>query len=239
MPIPTIHPATLRHQIESVGYAVLPSVFTDAELARMRALLDAEHAASGVPSLAGWGYGCHPLIGRIPEFSQYIRHPTLVAAFAAVFGEPVRLAHSGARLASHESLSYIDWHHHYGWSDTTALATRQRCERILFNLYLDGSDPGIGSLVVHPRRLNDPLDRLHAPADAAWPGQTDVVLAPGQAVVFDTALWHSARAGTTPGRRRLWGGHIMPLSDRRPHVEDNGAETLCMRPLPELQTISV
>ncbi len=218
---PTASLGTLREQIERRGYAALPALYDADELARMRALIDHDHALHGSPDLAGWGHPIHPLLTRIPDFAPYYRHPALVAALEDVLGGPVRLAHSGARLSSDRSAASIGWHHHYFWP-IEEVPARARCARILVNVYVDGTDDLAGPLQVLPRRLTDGCAAA-APADQGdWPGQELVRVAPGSAVIFDTALWHSARRGARAGHRRLWGGHFQLLSDRRAHGEDNG-----------------
>jgi ectoine hydroxylase-related dioxygenase (phytanoyl-CoA dioxygenase family) len=59
----------------------------------------------------------------------------------------------------------------------------------------------------------------------AWPGEVEVLLPPGSVAIFDTTLWHSAKAGTQPGLRRLFGAHYQGWSETRVHGEDNACDS--------------
>ena len=81
----------------------------------------------------------------------------------------------------------------------------------------------IGPLIVLPRGLNDPIDPKGDVAKK-WEGQIEVVVPPGSAVIFDTALWHCSKRGSSSELRHLWGGHYQGWSNPTPHPEDNTAE---------------
>lgn len=98
----------------------------------------------------------------------------------------------------------------------------QRPRRLLFGWYLDGTDGGNGALVVLPRRFDDRLAPAGPDCTTPWPGEVDVLLPPGSAVVFTTDLWHAAKqpAAGAP-RRYLMGAHVQARSDSTPHPEDH------------------
>jgi hypothetical protein len=208
--------------VAEVGFVVVPALFDEPELSRMRALIDDVHRRRGSPPLEGFGMAIHPLLDHAPGMLGFFRHPTFVAVAEAILGASVRLAHSGSRLASEASSESIGWHHHYSWP-LDGVARRAACERLLVNVYVDGSDDDTGPLIVLPRALQDAMDQPLADTHVDWPGQQVVRCPPGSAVFFDTALWHTAKRGARPGSRRLWGGHLQRLDDPRPHPEDNGA----------------
>lgn len=215
-----LHRADVRHELEERGFTALRAVFSPAECAEMRRLLDAHHTAVGAPALLDFGLGIHPLVDQVPEMAVFYRHPAIQATAQEILGGPVVLAHTGARLADERSVGVLNWHHHYGWP-VGGLARRRRLERLLVGVYVDGSTPESGCLVALPRRMNDPLDPPLPGLQCDWPGQVEVHAPPGSIVFFDTALWHGARRGTRPGRRRLWGAHIQRADDPREHLEDN------------------
>lgn len=66
-------------------------------------------------------------------------------------------------------------------------------DRVLCNVYLDGSNDDDGPLVVSPRRLTDPWAPASLERQGDRPGQEVVYCPPGSAIVFDTGLFHSAR----------------------------------------------
>ena len=95
-------------------------------------------------------------------------------------------------------------------------------DRLLCNVYVDGSTDENGPLVVWPRRLADPWAPPTLQQDGDWEGQTVVRMPPGSAVVFDQALFHSARPPTARSvRRYIFGGHYTGWHNRRRHREDN------------------
>ncbi len=123
-------------------------------------------------------------------------------------------------MSSEVSEPTINWHDHYSW-DPKGVAGRERIERVLFGCYVNGSTPGSGPLVVYPRRFDEPAVRPHVNDFGDWPGQVVVEAPPGSAVIFDTALWHTARRGSEPGFRYLWGAHVQGWHSPKPHPEDN------------------
>ena len=142
--------------------------------------------------------------------------------------DDVNLAHSGALLMD-ETREFCRWHNHDG-EDLDAAATwslgRSKAlgfvDRLLCNVYVDGSTDENGPLVVWPRKLADPWAPPTLQQDGDWEGQTVVRMPPGSAVVFDQALFHSARPPTARSvRRYIFGGHYTGWHNRRRHREDN------------------
>jgi hypothetical protein len=78
-----------------------------------------------------------------------------------------------------------------------------------------------------PRHFDDALGPLTGGSIDDWPGQVEIALCPGSAVVIDSALYHTAKRGTAAGIRYLWGGHFQGWSDSRAHGEDQ--EMDCLR----------
>lgn len=221
-------PADAARQVDSRGFCVLPGLFSSTDCDRMTRLLRGHWERVGRPPLRGFGLAIHPLLQHVPEMAPFYATPALVEALAAVLRDDVRVAHTGARLANEESSASIGWHEHYAW-EKAGVATRTRPERVLFNCYLHGSTAAAGPLVVMPRRLNDPIEPASADPHAAWPGEVVVEAPPGSVVIFDTALYHTARRGQQSGDRYLWGAHCQGRSNPRPHPEDNRADAPLLR----------
>jgi ectoine hydroxylase-related dioxygenase (phytanoyl-CoA dioxygenase family) len=207
-------------QLNSTGSCVLEKVFDASECAKMRAILGGYYQRLGSPELKEFGIGIHPLIPRMPEFKAWLMHPLIFDVLTMLLGEPAKLLHGGARLSDGKSAKAIGWHNHYSW-DESKIPARQRCERILCGIYVDGSTRESGPLTVMPRKYNDPLGPPPENFDGFIPGEAAVDAPPGSVVVFDTALWHRAHRGTEPGMRHLFGGHYQAVTDMRPHPEDN------------------
>lgn len=205
------------------GYHVLPAVFTRGECDRMTAMFDALWETRGRPAMTDFGMAVHPLLQHIPEMAEFIAHPAVLDALAAILDDQPRLMHSGARVSDETSSERIGWHDHYEW-DPAGVTTRTRIERVLFGCYPRGLSAGTGPLVVVPRKMNDPLQKCPVGANDFWPGEVAVEAPEGSVVIFDTALFHAARRGKNPGRRYLWGTHCQGVRETRKHREDNSSE---------------
>ncbi|MFA5964516.1 MAG: hypothetical protein WC804_10920 [Sphingomonas sp.] len=209
-----------RGQLSYHGFCVLTGIFDPAETERMRAMLDEFGRKANFKDLRGRGVGIHPLLEKIPGFLAFLCDPRLLSAMEQLLGAPVRLMKSGARMSDHHCDAQLAlWHNHFHW-DPGLLLHRRRVERVLAVIYIDGSGPDLPAyFVAWPRSLNDPL--------RSCPDQTaeveTVAMQPGDVVVFDTALWHSAWRGTGIGRRRIAGGHYQLAICDRPHPDDDGS----------------
>lgn len=207
-------------EVYEYGYCILPSLFSERDLEKMRSIMDAYWESLGSPPLPGFGIGIHPLLEKVPDITPYFVRQEFVDVIGAVLRDKVRLVHTGARISDETSAANIGWHNHYSW-DPSGIPGRTKIERVLGGVYIDGSTPASGCLLALPRAYNDPLSEPPAASQDDWPGQVAVDAPPGAGLVFDTALWHSAVRGNAVGRRRLIGAHYQGWSDPRPHPEDN------------------
>ena len=206
------------------GYCVLESVYDDRECGQMRTIFkqlceDKNGFSSKQPTIS-----FHPLLEWGPQMAPFFAKPVVVDAMAEVFQDDVRLAHSGAAVFNNALVeeTLTDWHIHYAWEIPPTGLRRENPERLLCNIYVDGSSSHIGPLIVLPRGLNDSIDPK-GDVEAAWEGQIEIVVPPGSAVIFDTAVWHCSKRGSSSELRHLWGGHYQGWSNSTPHPEDNTA----------------
>ena len=206
------------------GYCVLESVYDEHECEQMRAIFkqlcdDKNGFSSEQPTI-----GFHPLLELGPKTAPFFAKAVVVDAMAEVFQDDVRLAHSGAAVFNNALVeeTLTRWHVHYAWEIPPAGLQRGNPERVLCNIYVDGSSSHIGPLIVLPRRLNDSVDPK-GDVGEKWDGQAEVVVPPGSAVIFDTAVWHCSKRGSSSELRHLWGGHYQGWSNPTPHPEDNTA----------------
>ena len=210
--------------VNTRGFCVIEEAYDEDECARMRAILDMAMAKRQPPSKEAPLVQSHPLFEFAPELAPYFAKPSVVDAMAEVLQDHVRLAHNGGGIFSnaHAGEHFTSWHYHYGWERPEGGLDRDCPERILCNVYVDGSDESIGPLVVLPRGLNDPVEPQGEESEH-WEGEELAVVLPGSAVIFDTCLWHCSRRGTSAMPRHLWGGHYQGWGHDRPHGEDNDA----------------
>ncbi len=191
----------------------------------MRRLLDKHWESMGKPPMTGFGVGIHPLLPVLPDLAPFFAYEPAIQTMAQLFNDTPRLVHAGARLSDLSSSSAIGWHHHYNNWDASLIPARTYCERVLYAVYVDGSNDDAGPLVVLPRKYNEPLQTPPGPINEDWPGQIIVNLPPGSGIIFDTALWHTAKRGSADSIRHLFGTHFQAWSDPRSHREDNLIDT--------------
>ncbi|MBA2479432.1 MAG: hypothetical protein H0V44_02120 [Planctomycetes bacterium] len=217
--------------IHERGYVVLERVYDERELTDIHAIMRDAWQRAGAPRPGGhFGFIMHPLFAAAPDMAAYVPRPRVIGLLAELFGEQPRLAHNGG-LMSDVSRSFTPWHYHRSDACDDALvwdlARRDRPERItrvLANVYVDGSTPERGELLVSPRRFDDPLAPSDVDRDREWSCQEVVRCAPGSIVVFDQSLFHAARPARTDAPRRIFGGHYQGWSESPPHREDNAAD---------------
>ena len=102
-----------------------------------------------------------------------------------VLQDDVRLSHSGAAVFdnAHTNPNLTNWHVHYAWDIPDGGLQREISERILCNIYVDGSSLDVGPLIVLPRQLNESVDGKDD-VSVDWEGQDVVEVPPGAAVIL-------------------------------------------------------
>lgn len=209
-------------ELYAQGFTFLPALYSPAECAQMRRIMDDFWQSQGSPSLAdsAFGFTIHPMMARVPDMAPFLDRPATIEILSGALQDEARLAHLGARISGAQSVPRLPWHNHYAW-DAGHLPQRTRIERLLIGIYVDGTQAEVGPFIALPRRVNDPLGAPHGAPDEAWPGETQAEMPCGSLAIFDTALWHAAARGTGQTARRLWGAHFQGWNDARTHPEDN------------------
>ena len=212
-------------EVTEHGFCALEAVYTTDECEQMRGILDAACRQSGGFSEDRPGISFHPLFQFAPELVPLFAKPIVVETIAHVLEDDVRLVHNGGSVFAREfSGQYLTrWHQHYNWDIPEGGLQRDHPERVVCNVYVDGSNEEVGPLVVLPRHVNDPVRPFGEPEES-WPGESVVPIPPGTAIIFDTALWHCSRRGTRLPIRHLWGGCYQGWHFDKPHHEDNSAD---------------
>lgn len=203
------------------GFCCYEGVLDAREQDQIRAAMDNYWQAQGGGGIGNeFGFGINPLLPAIPELAQFLAHPLIVETLRELFDDEVHLVHAGARMSNQSSGPRIGWHNHYSW-DASEVPNRARPTRALAGIYVDGTQPQVGPLIALPRRVEEPIGEPRGAGLEAWPGEVEVIMAPGSIAIFDTTLWHAAKAGTKPGMRRLFGAHYQGWQNPRSHPEDN------------------
>ncbi|MBI4530511.1 MAG: phytanoyl-CoA dioxygenase family protein [Candidatus Latescibacteria bacterium] len=213
-------------EVNERGYCILEAVYNEDECQRMRVALESlcDERGGLTPDIAHRTF--HPFLPLRPEMGPFFAKVEVVETITEVLQDDVRFAHSGGRVSGEYPKPFMmPWHNHYSWEIPPGGLNRSKPERIICNIYVDGSTPEVGQLVVLPRSLNDPIDQPFQDQWVDWPGQTVVYAPPGSVVIFDTALWHTAKRGNRPGYRHLCGGHYQGWHNTKPHHEDNNSDS--------------
>jgi hypothetical protein len=216
----------LARQVYEQGYCVMEGVYSAQECVEMEDVLVDAWRRDERDTMGGvFGSVFHPLLKYAPDMAPFYDRPDVVSVIGEVLQDDVCLAHSGALLAD-ETRQFCGWHVHLNgdqynrWEPKPDDYGRQ-VERVLGNVYVHGSNETTGELLVYPRRVTDPWDAPHDELSTEWDDQDVLTCPPGSVVIFDTALWHAARAPSQPCRRFLWGAHYSRMGDPKPHREDN------------------
>jgi hypothetical protein len=217
-----------RDELHEQGYALLPAVYAQDELVALRAALDAATPADADVD-GPFGHILHPLLAHAPALGPALVEgggACVLAALAEIFPRGFRLTHTGG-LISGGARPFTPWHCHVPQlMDDPAiwdLHRRQRgrgIRRALTLTYVDGSLPALGTLVVIPRRADDPLAPPALERTGPWPGQRAIVAPPGSVVILDSQVFHAALPAAGHGRRRIFGGHWQDAEDPTAHRED-------------------
>ncbi len=160
---------------------------------------------------------------RLPGMTRILRHPGLLALLQAALGPELEIELSAAIL-SDQTRPFFFWHNHVGGIDGEDFRGRDdlrfaRTERVAITTYLAPLDDAHGVMLLHPRRLADPIAPPYTPGRAHWEGEVEQRCPAGTTVVLDQATWHAVtpmqitaqrafvsffvrRAGLPPTRRR-------------------------------------
>lgn len=216
--------------IHERGYVVLEAEYSERELVEIRSLMRDAWLRAGGPRAGGaFGFVMHPLLASAPEMARFFSRPRVLSLLAELFGEQPRLVHNGG-LWSDSSRHFTPWHYHRSSQDEALVWDLGRSERperitrVLANVYVDGSTPELGELLVSPRGVGDTLAPPELGRDHEWKRQEVVRCPPGSVVIFDQSLFHAARPARTDAPRRIFGGHYQGWSEPQPHREDNAGD---------------
>ncbi|HYF51386.1 MAG TPA: hypothetical protein VEJ63_18370 [Planctomycetota bacterium] len=223
-------PEVYRSQVEQRGYTILEAAYSSAECRHIRDIFESAWRRAECRSRGGrFGFVMHPLLRYAPEMAPFYARRDVISVLREVLGDEVRLAHSGG-LFSDESRQFTEWHYHRTdmgsdkvW-DLKRTEPPARVERVLANVYVDGSNPDVGELLLYPRRISDPLAPPTLARTGDWPNQIVVTCPPGSIVIFDQHVFHAARPSRGACARRIFGGHYQGWSNPAPHREDNASD---------------
>lgn len=169
------------------------------------------------------GMTCAGILERIPELTQVLLTPELLALFTELLGPGFELEF-GAGVISDATRGFFFWHHHVGGIDAedmrgAAYPSFDRVERLGFTLYATPLDDAHGVMLVSPRGVGQSTAPAHPPGREPWPGATQVRASVGSVIVFEQGTWHAVTPMTCAGQRCFFGffvrrGGLAPTARR-------------------------
>lgn len=172
------------------GYLHVPGVLEAERLARVRTAFDAASKAGGRKRI--WQ---ETLLG-IPEFLDLLEHPPLMDPLRSLFGDQLQLLSYDLLYQGPNSQSRpYTWHRDFVFPGDEPLAVNAI-------LYLDDMTDERGPTLVvpgtHRGKEVPPAEKIHEPL----PGQVKAYAGAGDAVLINSAIWHSGGRNQTDGERR-------------------------------------
>ncbi len=207
-------------QIRERGFATFENAFSPADVAFFRAEIAKAYAALGSPKtfarpplepaagveISVVGLVFHRLGLHVPSIAPRVLSPAIVGVARGVLGDDMHLEYTCA-VVNADDRPFFPWHAHVGGVDNVvyrknAIFPRfEQSERLTMLLYLDDLTDETGTLLVHPRRIEDPTTPPFDPKLESWDGQVELRCRSGTVVVMDQCVWHAARAKHSPGLR--------------------------------------
>ncbi len=198
----------LRTEFDERGFVVLPGVLdlpTVDQLARQIALDDQDERAAGLHPRAILNR--HNLIELHDCYLNLVDHPALVAWAAAVLGWNIQLHHTQLVVAPPAPEGSPPGA--YGWHqdnnrmnlDMETPAPHPRVSLKFGLIISDATVSGAANLMVLPGThvAARPANDLGRDPE----GAVEIIGRPGDAVIFDRRLWHSATVNTSSHRRSM------------------------------------
>jgi len=209
-PMSELEASNVTRSLRDSGFAVMQGLYDSSRVDRLRAAVGRVYAEAGSPTpydsdvrwlgtnlqLTTTGFVVHKLLGFAPELQQGVLHPTAVEAVRGLLSDEMHLEMVGAVVANH-TRPFFEWHMHVGGIDDERYRRRgwaptfARAERVAMLVYLDEMGPGTGQLLVHPRKVTDPLEPPFPRHETHWPGQTTVSGPAGTVVLMEQGTWHA------------------------------------------------
>lgn len=192
-----------RFELEVFGFTVLPAVLSEAQAARLRAILDAADEAVGVDYVYDEAYA--RLVPNLPaladEFLPLIDHPQVLAVLEGVLGRDIVLGSMNARIVRpgdpQQGLH----------SDIPAVHRRLIGAPVMIQAtwMLDAFTPDNGATRLVPGSHR--AESAYPPKDREIP----YIVAPtgpaGSVLLFNGQCWHGGGANRSAQRRRAAFGH--------------------------------
>jgi hypothetical protein len=210
--------STNREKLERQGYCVVSNLFDQPMIEKISQWCDkALETVSENHRAQFKSQGCLVDISDYPDFSEIIGHEAL----AALFNELDLGGHvfsSGSIISKPPASPPLFWHHDWwGWDDP--LSYTDRIPQVNMMIYLSPTSPDNGCLRVIPgsHHQKHPIhevpavygssmsrvENLEHPLYQSWEGEVAIEVQPGDVVVKDTRLLHSAYANTSNENRTL------------------------------------
>jgi hypothetical protein len=187
--------------LERDGFVVLRGVLSPGEVACCRAALDSTWDGRGAMHRLG-------AVAAAPAMAALVDHPAVLTRVVDVLGWNVHVYHSHLDVHPPEGdvPARFTWHQDGGIQNRDLETSPRPRLSVKAAWWLsDLSQPGRGNLRIVPgSHRSNTLDRPPSP-DVPWPepeGAVDVLVEPGDVLLFDRRLWHSRSPNRSTLTRR-------------------------------------
>jgi ectoine hydroxylase-related dioxygenase (phytanoyl-CoA dioxygenase family) len=207
-------------EIRERGYTVLEGVFSDDEIASLRAPIERRYEALGRPptfarpplepapdvEISVVGLVFHKLGAHFPELAAHVFRPPIVQVARGVLGDDMHLEYTSA-VVNMGDRPFFPWHMHVGGVDNVVYRKGklfpdfERSERVTMLLYLHDLTPEAGTLLAYPRRVRDSTLPPHDPTLEHWDGEVELACRQGTVVLMEQCTWHAAKPKRSRGLR--------------------------------------
>lgn len=230
------------------GFSVFEKAWTDAEVDRIRELLESRYEE--LPPRTPWGRRDMPLSDTVmlnytgvtfygllqerPEIASLLLKPEILDELRGVLGPDMRLEVVGGAVTD-ETRPFFAWHTHIGGYDDGEIQSSgnwpviDNARRITTLLYLDDIDEAGGLLLTYPRRVGDPTAPPFDPSLEHWEGQAEIRIPRGSLVAMEQCTWHTALPMTRPGRRMFLGCSFRAGWEPMPSWQDHSLAAAAAR----------
>jgi hypothetical protein len=210
---------THRQAVHERGYAAIDGVLDAAAVSELHAALHELWQGLGCPALysradvvlsdrvhvSPVGLTTVGILDPVPGAARILLEPRVLAAFQSLLGPELEVELS-AGVVSDSTRPFFFWHNHVGGIDGEDFRKRHDghvdgVERLACTTYLTPLDDEHGVMLIHPRRVGDPIAPPFHPGSDPWPGAVELRCPAGTTLLLDQTTWHAVTPMRAPGLR--------------------------------------
>jgi len=211
-------------QVLSEGWTIFEGVYPQDEVDFFRNILVEGWKSVGSPPLKAdsrrplasnidvgpTGMAVLELTKRHAEAAARLFKPIIVETLRGVLGRDMRCELAAGMLSDFDR-PFFDWHIHTDGIDDARIGYKRqyrrftRAERVTTLLYLDDINDDNGTLLIYPRKVDDPTEPPYDVRQHDWDGMVELRCRRGSFVILEQNTWHAVRPKRVPGLRTFVG----------------------------------